>query len=468
MQIRTIESMPGYGTAVWPGTTGEYPSLHEFLVREHQRLGGAITMQLNGLRVISLASPAALRESRELFDQPLSMLEAFRPLFTKDSIAFANGDEGRFRRREYLDPPFTRSAVQVMLPTFVDGGRRLVEAWGRIGLVPFDLHHATTQVALEVFVAASLGLPWSQMGRLDKFAESHLHAWNALDGTLSSGARRCVASEVPVAPSIAHLHATIRSIIDPWLDRGGKVTADPTCPLLVRLLVAAGAPRERALAEAVTTVIAGFHPTAALLTWSFIRLALDGELQEAVRHEVKSAGLARADGPPVSPARLRECRLLRATLDEVLRFDCIAPMALRCSDADEVIAGFTVPAGTPIVQALSVAANDPSLWGNPEVFDPHRFMRHDGVPSRTFFPFGFAGQRGCPGLDFTYVEAAILMAFVLANFELILPGGKPPARQYGIVTTPATEVLMHACPLSHRFPGSCWQSGATAVPADAS
>lgn len=468
MQTRTIESMPGYGTAVWPSVAGEYPSLHEFLVQQHQELGGAIAIELGGLQAVSLATPAALRESRDLFDRPLSLLEAFRPLCTRHSIACANGEDAKFRRREYLNPPFTPSAVRLMLPAFVHGGRRLVDAWGQTGLAPFDLHRETSQVALEVVFATTLGLPWSEMHHLDGFALGCMDAWHALDGTLSSAARRRVAGDRTLASSIDHLHATIGTIIEPWLARGAEVTADPTCPPLVRLLVAAGAPREQILAEIFTTVVAGFHTTAALLTWCCIRLALDGELQEAIRHEVRSAGLVRMNDTPISPTQLKECRLLRSTLDEALRFDCIAPIALRCSDSDRVIAGCTVPAGTPIVQALAVAANDPALWGNPEVFDPHRFMRDGGVPSGTFFPFGFAGQRVCPGLDFTYVEAAILTAFVLANFELILPRGKPPARQYGIVTTPATEVLMHACPLSHRFPGSCWQSGVAAVPVAAS
>ena len=174
MVVRSLDSMPGHGKAVWPGPAAQYPSLHEFLAQQHRQLGGVISVEIGGRLAVSVASPAGLRESRELFDRPLSMLEALRPFYTAHSIAYANGEEAKLRRREYLNPPFTFEAVRLMLPTFVDAGERLVREWQRSGLAPFDLHRSTTQIALESFVAAALGVPWEQMKRLRGFSEAHL------------------------------------------------------------------------------------------------------------------------------------------------------------------------------------------------------------------------------------------------------------------------------------------------------
>ena len=39
---------------------------------------------------------------------------------------------------------------------------------------------------------------------------------------------------------------------------------------------------------------------------------------------------------------------------------------------------------------------DPSIWKNPEQFDPDRYLQKDGVPKYANVPFGL-GPKRCPG-----------------------------------------------------------------------
>lgn len=63
---------------------------------------------------------------------------------------------------------------------------------------------------------------------------------------------------------------------------------------------------------------------------------------------------------------INACRYLRHVLDEGLRVGMIANFSAHCSNKDEVIGGYTIPAHTPILQALGVTMMDGSLWENPE------------------------------------------------------------------------------------------------------
>ena len=53
-------------------------------------------------------------------------------------------------------------------------------------------------------------------------------------------------------------------------------------------------------------------------------------------------------------------------LDEGLRIGNIAPFTAHYSNEDEIISGYTIPAHTPILQALGVTMMNDSLWENPK------------------------------------------------------------------------------------------------------
>ena len=63
---------------------------------------------------------------------------------------------------------------------------------------------------------------------------------------------------------------------------------------------------------------------------------------------------------------LTTCRYLRQVLDEGLRIGMIANFSAHCSNEDEIVGGHTIPAHTPILQAIGVTMMDDSIWEKPE------------------------------------------------------------------------------------------------------
>jgi len=66
--------------------------------------------------------------------------------------------------------------------------------------------------------------------------------------------------------------------------------------------------------------------------------------------------------PPTHPTSPTIHSYMRQVLDEALRMSTLGPYAARYSDKDISVDGYSVPAGTPIIQALGVALKNETQW----------------------------------------------------------------------------------------------------------
>lgn len=442
MITKSFESIPGFHSEAWepPQDPTTQPSLHEFLFGLHERQGPIAAATLGGLHVVSVGSSEVFRDTRDMFDRPLALFASFLALYTERSLAYANGEDGLTRRRTYINPPFTHSAVHAMLPAFIDAGARLVASWREQSSKPIPYHRQTLEIALNVFCVAVLGLKWDDLHKLDGFLDAYLACWYSLDASMAIERAATPAAQGNISRAVATLQRTAEELFAPWEAAHGRGEELSGCPTIFAGMLEAGISHEQAVADIVITVLAGFHTTASLLTWASGNLAVNQKLQQEVREEV--CATFAANPGPIGASHLKAMPLLRACLDETIRLDVVVPIAARCSDEDRAIGGYQVPAGTPIVQSLGRAANDPANWENPAEFNPYRFLTRGSAHAGSYVPFGFAGKRVCPGVDFTYVEAMILMAYIVANFRLSLTADSLPGHRYGIVTIPTEEIFI--------------------------
>ena len=93
-------------------------------------------------------------------------------------------------------------------------------------------------------------------------------------------------------------------------------------------------------------------------------------------------------------------------------------MTVRQSLADDTLAGYPVPAGTPVYIHANAIHRLPTFWGDKaDVFDPDRW---DNLPedftSNAFMTF-LQGPRGCIGRKFAEVEMKSLLICLLSRYE---------------------------------------------------
>ncbi len=172
--------------------------------------------------------------------------------------------------------------------------------------------------------------------------------------------------------------------------------------------------------EAVTNLIAGHETTANALTWAFYLLGQNPNARDALRSELISV-LA---GRPPTAEDLPRLPYTRAVIEESMRLYPPAWMIGRAVRQDDVIGPFIIPAGTFVLVSPYVTHRHPGLWGNPNVFDPMRFIdgRSESLPKFSYLPFG-GGQRFCIGANFAMMEAILILATVAQSCELSLSPG---------------------------------------------
>ena len=75
-------------------------------------------------------------------------------------------------------------------------------------------------------------------------------------------------------------------------------------------------------------------------------------------------------------------------------------------------------------------------------FDPSRFDA-ENKSTYSFVPFGFAGQRKCPGYLFSYVEVATFLVAILRKYKVTRVSHDPVEKVFGLVTSPKEDILVN-------------------------
>lgn len=119
---------------------------------------------------------------------------------------------------------------------------------------------------------------------------------------------------------------------------------------------------------------------------------------------------------------------LQAIVKETLRLHPVAPILVHKSEAQVEISGYIVPKEAQVLVNVWAIGRDPTIWANPDVFFPERFLESERDFKGNYFgfiPFG-AGRRVCPGIPLAYRVAHTMVAMLIHNFEWKLEDGIKP------------------------------------------
>lgn len=179
-------------------------------------------------------------------------------------------------------------------------------------------------------------------------------------------------------------------------------------------------------AEAFLFYNAGFETSSTLTQFTLYELALNSDIQEKVRNEIKS-GLEQNDGK-LTYELLLSFNYLNMVVQETLRmYPPIVSLSRNCvKDYPIPDTKLTIPKGAAILFPVYSLHHDPEYYPQPSKFDPERFTPEQ-VQQRnpfTFLPFG-EGPHNCIGLRFGLMQSKLGIVKILQNFE-ISPSGLTP------------------------------------------
>ena len=129
---------------------------------------------------------------------------------------------------------------------------------------------------------------------------------------------------------------------------------------------------------------------------------------------------------PLEESDISKLPYLQAVIKETLRLHPPVPFLLpRKAERNVDIGGYTIPKDAQVMVNVWTICRDPTLWENPTLFSPERFIGSDiDVKGRNFelAPFG-AGRRICPGLLLANRMLLLMLGSLINSFDWKLENG---------------------------------------------
>jgi cytochrome P450 len=346
--------------------------------------------------------------------------------------------DGEFwlRQRRLMQPAFHRQRLSGLATVITDTIASMLQRWQSAALSdqPLDIAMEMRRLAQESIVKTMFGVDID----IDQ-ADIVGHAFTAV--TEYIGYRSSAMFPLPEHWRTPRNHRfqlaqqridqAVYNIINKRR-QSGTDTAD-----IISMLLAArdeatgeGMSDEQVRDEVRTIFFAGYETTSSALAWIWYLLAQNPTVERRLYNEVTGVLGDRRPGFQDMPNLV----YTRMVIEEAMRLYPPGWMTWRTVIADDQLDGYHIPAGAKIVISPYVTHRLPSLWEQPEAFDPERFTpEHAAQRHRyAYIPFG-AGPRLCIGSNLALMEMQLTIAMVSQFYGVrLMPG--PAVRPHPSIT----------------------------------
>lgn len=171
-------------------------------------------------------------------------------------------------------------------------------------------------------------------------------------------------------------------------------------------------------ANIITFIGAGHETTANALTWTLYLLSRAPDWRAKVEREIDERFDSAATGA------LDDLPVTKAVFEEAMRLYPPAAFLSREAIESDVLVGRRIRAGTVVTVSPFLLHRHRTLWRDPDLFDPSRFMgaERETIDRFAYIPFG-AGPRVCIGQGFAMSEGVIALAHLIKAFRFDLVEG---------------------------------------------
>jgi cytochrome P450 len=401
-----------------------------FLMRTARQYGPVARFRVRDRSVFLVSDPAGakhvLQDNADNYGRKTRSVEALKE--TLGNGLLTTTGPSWWRNRRLAQPSFHKQRLASFAGIMAASSTELVDELARAGAsgAPFDVVPALSRLTLRI------------LGRC-LFERDLTDEADAVGGALSVVLHHTIeklAALFPLpgivpTPKNLRFRAALRALDRVVLSliaerrRDGADRGD-----LLSMLLAArdeetgeGLSDQQLRDEVMTLLLAGHETTAMALSWTFYLLSLHPPARRTLENEVDAE-----PGDATGVESLARLRYTRMVLDEALRLYPPAWVVTRSADVEDEIGGFVIPAGSRVLVSPYVTQHDPTLWDDPEGFDPERFAPEasQGRPRYAYFPFG-GGSHLCIGAGFATMEATMVLAAVTRRLRLDLEPGRAVA-----------------------------------------
>lgn len=412
-------------------------SLHRIVEQWEAELGPVFAFDLGSRRVLVTSDPALSQQA--LRDRP----KAFRKLSSMTSVIDEMGFNGVFSaegerwrpQRTLVMEALAKKGLPAFFPTLQEITQRLYRRWSRVATDSgvTDVVQDLTQFTVDVTSTLSFGQDINTLESEGNLIQRHLME---IFPMVTRRANFPVAYwhyiQLPRDRRLNKSIAVVREFVLKMIDKARhdlerNPAGEPSNLLQAMILLAdesdSGIHDDIVYANVVTLLLAGEDTTAHTLAWAMYCLARHPSWQDRL-HEAARRVLG--DSPVATDYKSTEdLALFEAVAFEAMRFKPTVPLVFLETNEAVTLGDVRLDAGTPVFLSLRAAMNDAEHFGNPEHFDPERWLADRGSgPThnrRAFMQFG-AGPRVCPGRHLAILEIRMALSMLFRNFSIEFAG----------------------------------------------
>jgi cytochrome P450 len=347
-----------------------------------------------------------------------------------DGIPISEGEKWK-RNRKLMNPMFGRKQLDSLAATVAAAVDERVQGWRRwVGTGEVvDLDPPFGSVTMNVLLKAMFGTAIDS-DDVDRTVADFRDIGRFMAGrllTVWAPERMPVPFQRRGRPAVARVNQLIDRLVAER--RADTAEHHDLLSLLVDARFEDGSPLTdvELRDELMGLLFGGFETTQSALGWTVALLDAHPAARAALVDEISPLG----GDLPTSWDEVQSLRWTKACFDEAQRLQG-APLYSREAVVDDEVGGLPVPAGSLVGVSPYALHRKPSLWADPDRFDPSRFLDGD-VDRFAFIPFG-AGPRHCIGSNLAYLEATLTLAALYGRHDVQLRDGFVPQHDFHLST----------------------------------
>jgi cytochrome P450 len=396
-----------------------------------------------GIADVLVADPAGIKYvmNSSNFVKPSRLRGHFARIVGGESLLVLEGKEHAVHRA-VINPAFNYANVKAMIPVFDAMANRLVDYW----MQSYESHASEIaagedlgRLTFDSICKTAFGFDMNSLHERSSPIVTHFQ--NLFFSIQPSFVRMLpFFFSLPIDENRRREKSRLeieKLIVDIVHEKIGSTKAHSSrVDLLDRLLeVQESNPESSArlsddqiMTHLLTFAAAGHDTTSSSLAFTLNLLSRNESIRHRAQREARDI-LQEYDGV-ISYEAVEEMPFVQAVIKESMRLFPPAAINMRTPIKDDVVCGYTIPAGANIILSTIVMHRHPDLWERAEDFWPDRWLQTDFAPANTvYMPFG-AGIHSCVGQKLALLQMRVILARVLAApFDFVAPEGYTPKRR---------------------------------------
>ncbi|RIB00805.1 cytochrome P450 [Gigaspora rosea] len=358
--------------------------------------------------------------------------------FIGEGVTFTEGDDHK-RQRKALGPSFSLANVKEMLPTFFQASHKMKDIWlkqiGNKKEERITITDLVPKIILDVIGLVGFNYEFNATSPGSEIAQ----AYHSIVNIMPPAIYVFLADFLPVIRKILpsfykdqYLESVqrIHNISDMLVSnlKNANIRGNDIMSILVKtnenLRASEQLTYDEMYSQVIGILIAGHETTSVALSWTLYYLAKCPEVQDRLRKEILDVFTDNNYFPTFE--EIDSLEYLECVLKETLRKAPPLPDVMRSTSKDEIMNGYIIPKGTPLLISFYAIHHDPLIWGNDaENFNPSRWLDPEiksNISTSAFLPFS-AGRRGCPGSKMALIELKMIVPIIIRNFNFRMVEG---------------------------------------------